>query len=95
MGDSFIAIVKESNFDLYHWLHALCEYTVRIGDSEDNGSLKYKDSIYDFKVLYDKCRQDFTLIVYGTHDKQFILYLKRVLYKCTYCVQCEKSRNTW
>lgn len=87
--DSFIAIVKESSFDLYHWLHALCEYTVRIGDSEDNGSLKYKDSIYDFKVVYDKCRQDFTLTVYGIHDKQFILYLKRVLYKCTYCVQCE------
>lgn len=87
--DSFTAIVKGASYDLYHWLNALCEFTVHLGDVEDKGSLKYKNFVYDFNIVYGECRQDFTLKLNGVHDKQFILYLKRVIYKCTYCVQCE------
>ena len=85
----FTAKVKGANFDIYRWLYALCEYTVQIGDMEDRGALKYKNSVYDFKVQYSKKRNDFSFTVYDVHDKQFILYLKRVIYKSTYCIQCE------
>lgn len=85
----FVAVVKGATFDIYHWLHALCEYTVHIGEAEDKGSLKYKDNVYDFKIQYGENRNDFSFTVLDVHDKQFILYLKRVIYKCTYCIQCE------
>lgn len=86
---TFTAVVKGASYDIYHWLNALCEYTVHTGDSGERGSLKYKHKVYDFNVWYGKTRDDFTFTIHDVHDKQFILYLKRVIYKCVYCIQCE------
>lgn len=83
------ATVKGASFDIFHWLHALCEYTVHFGETEGKGSLKYKGNVYDFEIRYEKSRNNFSFTVYDIHDKQFVLYLKRVIYKSTYCVQCE------
>lgn len=85
----FTAIVKGASFGISCWLHSLCDFTIHIGDVEDKGSLNYKGNVYEFRIVYGNSRNDYSFTVYDVHDKQFVLYLKRVVYKSTYCIQCE------
>ena len=87
-NNSFTAVVKNSIHSLYKWLHALCEYTIVSEENSDKGTLKYDGNVYNFEVLYEKEKKDYTLIV---HDASTALgfLMRRVVYKSAYCVHCE------
>ncbi len=85
----FVAIAKNYNYTIFTWLHAVCNYTVWSEGKQTKGELKYKDAIYSYEVLYDNKKNQYKFTVFHCHDLRLIYYLKRVVYKSTYCVQCE------
>lgn len=85
----FIAIAKNYNYTIFTWLHAVCDYTVTTEGKQTKGELKYKGAIYSYEVLYDNKKNQYKFTVFHCHDLRLIYFLKRVVYKSTYCVQCE------
>lgn len=85
----FVAIAKNFNYTIFCWLQAVCEYTIITEGKLTKGEIKYKGSIYAYEILYDYKKNLFKFTVFDCHDLKLIYYLKRVVYKSTYCVQCE------
>lgn len=86
-GSDFIASIVCPNYSVYTWLPTLGDFSYISKDNKDHGELRFLGSVYSFEVLYgENGRIKFTL--HNTNAKLSYL-LKRVLYKGTYCVQCE------
>lgn len=68
------------------WFTAIGIYD--ISPDGKNGEIKYKDTIYSFKVARDK--DTWTITFPNTYlDPVFQGFIKRALYKATYCINCE------
>lgn len=87
-NNNFTAVVTNSTYSIYKWLQALCDYTVESGKNKDNGTLKYDGNVYNFDVIYEPKKNQYTFTV---HDAPAHLgfILRRIVYKSAYCVQCE------
>lgn len=88
VNHDFVAHVSNPQNKIYIWLHALCDYTVESnsGSNSESGSLKFKGRIYNFKIKYGK--NDYTLTVENP-DVELSLLMRRVIYKSSYCINCE------
>lgn len=87
-NNNFTAVVMNSTYSIYKWLQVLCDYTVETGKNKDHGTLKYDGNIYNFDIIYDTKKNQYTLTV---HDAPAHLgfMMRRIVYKSAYCVQCE------
>lgn len=87
-GDRLIAHVKNAQQDFLMWLRTLGTYQVTEKESRTWGELKHKDAIITFFIEY-KDRSNYTVSFSGISDLAFAGLIKRVLYKSTFCIQCE------
>ncbi len=84
----FTAVVENSRNSIYNWLHALCDYTLIREKEKDKGTLKFKEKLYDFTVIYKK-ESNFIFSIEHINDHKLMYLLRRVIYKSIYCVNCE------
>lgn len=85
----FVAIAGNYNYTIFTWLPAVCEYTISQDGELTKGELKYKGAIYSYEIRYNNFKHQYKFTVFHCHDLKLIYLLKRVIYKSTYCVQCE------
>ena len=85
---TFHAVVKFPKIDITTFLQTIGSYSL-VGDkTKRKGNLKVQDKIYDITISEDnKGKIDF--IIEDIADIQLVGLIKRVLWKSTYCVQCE------
>lgn len=87
-GNDFIASVEYSQRSIHDWLPALCEYSMLKEGKTEKGALKFQGNVYDFNIVY-KNDTDYTLTLKDCNNPKLIFEIKRVIFKSSYCVQCE------
>lgn len=86
-GSDFVAYIVRPNYSIYTWLPTLGEFSYTSKGNKDTGELRFKGAVFSFEVFYgENGKTKFTL--FNTNAK-LSYFLKRVLYKDAYCVQCE------
>lgn len=83
------AIVTKSQKDLFIWLPVLGKYSIKEKENSIIGELEFKQEIYNFEVLYGTDKQNFTFVLYDNNNIQLRFYLRRIINKTTYCINCE------
>lgn len=85
---NFVAHVKNAKVDIEKWLITLCEYTYLKSESKTIGELKYKGKVFEYEINH-KSNSDYIFTLFNASDIMLVKELKRVLYKSTYCINCE------
>ena len=85
----FIAVITKPSLPIYCWLSAACEFEVQRKGDYDIGQLKFKDTVYSFRVDYLTKDNKVRFTVFDCLDAKVIYLLRRIVYKSAYCVQCE------
>ncbi len=83
------AIVKSAGKDLFTWFTIIGEYSIKEKQNSIIGELEFKHEIYNFEVHFGKEKNDFTFILYDNNNIQLRYYLRRIINKTTYCINCE------
>ena len=83
------AIVTKSQKNLFAWLPVLGKYSIKEKGNSVIGELEFKQEIYNFEVLYGTDKQNFTFVLYDDNNIQLRFYLRRIINKTTYCINCE------
>lgn len=83
------AIVKNAEKDLFTWLPVIGKYTIREKHDAIIGELEFKKEIYAFEVIFAKDRHNFKFVLYDDNNIQLRFYLRRVINKSVYCINCE------
>lgn len=87
-ADSMIADIKSPSFPLYSWLPTIGKFNVTKQNNVDKGELNYNGGIYAFEVKYHS-NDHITFTLTDCKDNKLLSLIKRVIYKSSYCVQCE------
>jgi len=87
-GDKLIADVKNAQQNFLMWLRTLGTYQTTNKGNRTYGELNYKDAIASFCIEY-KDKSSYTVSFSGITDLTLAGLIKRVLYKSTFCIQCE------
>ena len=85
----FQAIISNAAKDITVWLPTIGPVVFYNGENVITGNFKYKNTIYNFQIDYDKKKQQFTFTVPDITDIVLIGLLKKICYKSTYCINCE------
>lgn len=83
------AIVTKAQKSLFMWLPVLGKYSIKEKENSIIGELEFKQEIFNFEVLYGTDRQNFTFILHDDNNIQLRFYLRRIINKTTYCINCE------
>ena len=83
------AVVVNAEKDLFTWLPVIGKYTIKEKQNSIIGELEFKKEIYTFEVLFAKNRHDFKLLLYDNNNMQLRYYLRRIINKSAYCINCE------
>lgn len=86
VNHDFVARVSHYLHKPYLWMNALCDYAVTPNGNCDAGTLKFKNRIYNFSVVYGP--DDYTLTIENP-VLDLKMLLRRVIYKSAYCINCE------
>lgn len=87
-GDNLVADIKSPNFPIYSWLPVIGKYNVTKQKNIDKGELNYNGGIYTFEIKY-LSNEHLTFTLADCKDNKLLSLIKRVIYKSSYCVQCE------
>ena len=87
-GDNLVADIKSPNFPIYSWLPVIGKYNVTKQKNIDKGELNYNGGIYTFEIKY-LSDEHLTFTLADCKDNKLLSLIKRVIYKSSYCVQCE------
>ena len=86
----FIAILKNPQLPIESYLQILGDFRMTGTPENRKGELVVKKNIYEFSVTKEKLNEEiYRFTVHNITDIELIGYLKRVLYKTTYCIHCE------
>lgn len=83
------AKVSNAKLDIEKWLYTIGDYTLSKQEDFAKGEIRFNKTVYPFTIVYGKKKNDFKLTLYNTDNAQIIKLFKRVLYKTTYCINCE------
>ena len=87
-GDTLIADITSPNFPIYSWLPTIGRFNVSSLKGIDKGELNYNGGIYSFEIKYH-AKDHVTFSLADCKDNKLLSLIKRVIYKSSYCVQCE------
>lgn len=88
--NDLIANIEGAKQDFIIWIRTIGKIVIKTEDPFITGEFKYKDTVYSFNVEYhDSNKRNYTIHFKNVSDIILIGLLKRVLYKSTYCIQCE------
>lgn len=90
LKNDLIATVKGAKQDFLVWINTVGKIYISRKENLVIGELKYKDKIFNFDISYsDSSKMNYVVHFYNITDITFSSLLKRVMYKATYCIQCE------
>ncbi|MBD5420818.1 MAG: phosphoadenosine phosphosulfate reductase family protein [Bacteroides sp.] len=84
---NFIAIIKNPKVHVLSFLQTLGNFSISKNGCIINGEIKIKTEIYKFKLIQE--RDKFTFEVKNVLDVILVGLFKRILFKSTYCINCE------
>lgn len=85
---TFLAKVTNPKIPIESFMPTLGEYSLVANGKERKGDLKIKDKIYDISIKEIKDHV-FEFKIENIFDVQLVGQIKKVLFKCTYCIHCE------
>mgnify|MGYP004547979379 CR=1 FL=1 len=83
------AVVKGTQKDIFMWLPVIGKYSIKEKQNSIIGELEFKQEIYNFEVLFTNDNHDFTFVLHDNNNIQLRYYLRRVINKSAYCINCE------
>lgn len=90
LSPKFVSIIKNPNLDVLSYFQTIGDYVVQGGNEVKKGELRIKDNAYEFSLIKEKQNShDYRLSFDNIADAKLIGYIKKVIYKSTYCVHCE------
>lgn len=84
---TFVASVKNSKNSLLLWLPTIGELSYQRSSSGANGILSFDNSKYNFQITVSNNKT--CIIVEDNNNIRLRYYLRRIIYKCAYCINCE------
>lgn len=87
----FVAKLTNPKKDVKDWLITIGEYTTsEITDGIQTGEIRFRKNIYSFNIEYRNDSDRSTIFTLRHANNPILIgLLRRVLYKTTYCVNCE------
>jgi phosphoadenosine phosphosulfate reductase len=85
---TFLALITDPKVPVDSFLPTLGKYSLVGNAKERKGDIKIKDKIYDISIKEVKDKV-FEFRIDNIYDIQIVGQIKKVLFKCTYCIQCE------
>lgn len=85
---SFKAIVTNPAVPIESFLTAIGKLSLSKSGKKTKGEIKYKDAIHTFTITETK-ENVFSFQVDNITDPVLVGYIRKCLYKCTYCIHCE------
>lgn len=83
------AKVKNSQKDVFTWLHTVGKYSISDRNNITTGELLFEQEVFQFEIRYGEKKSDFSFILYDNNNIQLRYYLRRVINKTSYCINCE------
>lgn len=83
-GNEFLAIVINAKSDIRTWIKTIGKTNANGQD----GELEYNGTVFKFEII-DKGNCSFEFRLNNTTDVILLKYIKRILMKSTYCINCE------
>ena len=83
------AKVKGSKKEVFTWLHTVGKYSISDRNKLTTGELLFEKEIFQFEIHYGESKNDFSFIVYDNNNTQLRYYLRRIINKTAYCINCE------
>ncbi len=85
-----IASITGAKQDMLMWIRTIGNSNMHTNGNTIEGELKYKGNIYYFDIVFlNSSKFNYNVHFYNITDVTLVSLLKRVLYKTTYCIQCE------
>lgn len=89
-ASTFIAIIDNPSVDICSYLWTIGEFQTTVKKECIYGELKVAKNIYTFTINPNHSRENsYIFTIKDIKDVILISYLKRALYKSTYCIHCE------
>lgn len=85
---NLVALVVNPKIPVLSFLQTLGDYSASTEDSVTNGEIRIRKDIYKF-TLTKESNQKYVFEVKNVLDFTLVGLFKRVLYKSTYCINCE------
>ena len=85
---TFVAKVKNPKVDIESFLPVLGKYALNGSAQSRSGNIKIKENIYDISITEGKSNE-IEIKLDNVYDLQLIGQIKKVVWKSTFCVQCE------
>ncbi len=86
----FIAIFKNPRLPIESYLQILGDFRMSGSIENRKGELVVKKDVYEFTVVKERQNEEiYRFCIHNITDVELIGNIKRVLYKTTYCIQCE------
>jgi ferredoxin len=85
---TFVAKVKKPKVDIEAFLPVLGKYALNGSTQSRSGNIKIRENIYDISITEEKSNE-IEIKLDNVYDLQLIGQIKKVVWKSTYCVQCE------
>lgn len=85
---TFVAKVKKPKVDIESFLPVLGKYALNGFAQSRSGNIKIKENIYDISITEGKSNE-IEIKLDNVYDLQLIGQIKKVVWKSTFCVQCE------
>lgn len=83
------AKVKGSKKEVFTWLHTVGKYSISDRNKLTTGELLFEKEIFQFEIHYGESKNDFSFILYDNNNTQLRYYLRRIINKTAYCINCE------
>lgn len=84
----FIAVLNSPQKRIIDWLPVLGKYTASINDDNGVGILSFEKQNYNFAIKKVGAHR-IQFIVYDNNNIRLRFYLRRIVFKSSYCINCE------
>lgn len=85
---TFIAEVENPKNDIEIWFSALGSYNITTNnDNQKKGEVIFEKQVFQFEIKHKNT--GYTFIVKNVVNPRLISYLRKLIYKSAYCIQCE------
>ena len=84
----FVAKIKKPKVDIEAFLPVLGKYALNGSTQSRSGNIKIRENIYDISITEEKSNE-IEIKLDNVYDLQQIGQIKKVVWKSTFCVQCE------
>lgn len=83
------AKVRNSQKEVLIWLSALGNFSIHEKGNIISGELLFEKDVYQFEIIYGNSKHNFSFVLHDNNNIQLRYYLRRVINKTAYCINCE------